>query len=65
MRVGDLRMTRHIIELNATRLHRVRMYARLHGAPVPGPFEELPEVDQQHWLEAWRLHEATAYLDKR
>jgi len=34
-------MTRHIIELNATRMHRARCYARLHGAPVPGPFEEL------------------------
>jgi hypothetical protein len=58
-------MTRHIIELNATRLHRVRMYARLPGAPVPGPLEDLPEIDQQHWDEARRAHEATAYLDKR
>jgi hypothetical protein len=58
-------MTRHIIELNATRMHRVRMYARLHGAPVPGALEELSEDDQRHWLEAWRLHEATSYLAKR
>lgn len=58
-------MTRLIIAQNATRLHRIRMFARLPGAPVPGPLEDLPEVDQQHWEQAWRLHEATAYLEQR
>lgn|GEM_PF-2011494 len=56
--------TRHLIETNATRLHRIRMFARLEGAPIPGPLEDLTAVDQQIWEEAWRAHEATKWLDE-
>jgi hypothetical protein len=40
------------------------MFARLEGAPIPGPLEDLTAVDQQIWEEAWRAHEATKWLDE-
>jgi hypothetical protein len=42
-------MIRSLLLENALRTHRLRIYARLPGAPLPCPLEELDEVTRACW----------------
>jgi hypothetical protein len=42
-------MIRTVLYENALRAHRLRIFERLPGAPIPCPLEELDEVTRACW----------------